>query len=102
MLTPGPGSAGITPARIGLPRVGASIATASSLELRLAHARARDAVHEALEVVRLAADLGAAGQEVLQVESQAVDRQKLSHAPRSRPRAGAALGDDAATARARI
>jgi ethanolamine ammonia-lyase small subunit len=65
---------GVTPARIGLPRAGASIATAPSLALRLAHARARDAVHEALDVARLAADLGSLGREVVQVESQAADR----------------------------
>jgi ethanolamine ammonia-lyase small subunit len=80
----------VTPARIGLPRVGASIATASSLELRLAHARARDAVHEALDVARLAADLGAAGQEVLRVESQAADRQTYL----MRPDLGRALATD--------
>jgi ethanolamine ammonia-lyase small subunit len=66
---------GVTPARIGLPRTGASIATRPVLELRLAHARARDAVHDALDVARLAADLGASGREVFVVESQATDRQ---------------------------
>ncbi len=65
----------ITPARVGLPRTGASIATSPVLALRLAHARARDAVHDALDVAELAADLGALGREVVQVESQAVDRQ---------------------------
>jgi ethanolamine ammonia-lyase small subunit len=83
----------ITPARIGLPRVGASIATASSLALRLAHARARDAVHEALDVARLAADLCAVGQEVLRVASQAVDRQTYL----MRPDHGRALAPDSAT-----
>jgi ethanolamine ammonia-lyase small subunit len=72
---------GITPARIGLPRVGASIATRPALELRLAHARARDAVHDVLDVTQLAADLGTTGQVVLQVESQAADRQSYLMRP---------------------
>jgi ethanolamine ammonia-lyase small subunit len=57
-----------------LPRAGASIATQSALELRLAHARARDAVHDALDVALLAADLDALGQPMVQVESQTTDR----------------------------
>ncbi len=72
---------GMTPARIGLPRSGASIATAPSLELRLAHARACDAVHDALDLARLAADLGGCGLEVLQVESRATDRQSYLMRP---------------------
>ena len=59
----------MTPARIGLPRAGASLATTPALELRLAHARARDAVHDALDTLRLAADLGALGLPVIEVES---------------------------------
>jgi ethanolamine ammonia-lyase small subunit len=83
---------GITPARIGLARAGASIATAPSLTLRLAHARARDAVHHALDVARLAVDLGALGREVVQVHSQAADRQTYL----MRPDLGRALSPDAA------
>jgi ethanolamine ammonia-lyase small subunit len=82
----------VTPARIGLPRAGASIATGPALELRLAHARARDAVHDALDVARLAADLAATGQPVLQVESRAADRQSYL----MRPDLGRALALEAA------
>ena len=84
----------VTPARIGLPRSGASIATASALELRLAHARARDAVHDALDTLRLAADLGAFGQTVIEVDSRATDRQTYL----MRPDLGRTLAPDSAAA----
>ncbi len=84
----------LTAARVGLPRVGASISTGPVLELRLAHARARDAVHDALDTTHLAADLGALGQPVLQVESQAADRQTYL----MRPDLGRALAPGSAAA----
>jgi len=65
----------LTSARIGLARAGASLATAPLLDLRLAEARARDAVHEPLDAARLADDLAALGGQALTVASAAQDRQ---------------------------
>jgi ethanolamine ammonia-lyase small subunit len=64
----------LTAARIGLQRSGASLATAPLLELRLAHARARDAVHAPLDEERLRADLAALRLPVLTVASAVRDR----------------------------
>ncbi len=60
----------LTAARIGLSRSGASLATAPLLALRLAHARARDAVHAALDEPALLAACGPA----VVVNSAAADR----------------------------
>jgi ethanolamine ammonia-lyase small subunit len=48
--------------------------TRAHLEFQLAHARARDAVHDALDVEALANDLRAAGLDALAVRSAAPDR----------------------------
>ena len=64
----------LTAARIALPRAGASLATAPQLDLRLAHARARDAVHATLDEARLIAELAPLGLPVLAVASAAADR----------------------------
>jgi ethanolamine ammonia-lyase small subunit len=64
----------ITNARIALGRAGVSQPTRHHLAFQLAHARARDAVHSALDVPRLAADLQNAGFETIELASAAVDR----------------------------
>lgn len=62
----------LTPARIGIGRAGDALPTAEQLELRLAHARARDAVHTPLDIGALQQAL--AGQPVVHVASAAPDR----------------------------
>jgi len=64
----------LTAARIGLARSGASLATRPLLDFKLAHAQARDAVHEPLDGGRLAADTADFGLPVLEVASAAPDR----------------------------
>ncbi len=61
-----------TRARIGLGRAGDGLPTVELLKFQLAHARARDAVHGAVDFTALATDL--APLETLKVQSQATDR----------------------------
>src|SRR5437899_91353 len=68
-------------ARIGLPRAGASLATAPLLEFKLAHARARDAVHDELDTKQLAADLAPLGIDIIVVDSAAEDRPRYLMRP---------------------
>jgi ethanolamine ammonia-lyase small subunit len=51
----------VTSARIGLGRAGDALPTAARLELRAAHAQARDAVNSALDVDALAREVGLLG-----------------------------------------
>src|SRR5215510_3123934 len=81
----------LTAARIALPRAGASLATAPQLDLRLAHARARDAVHAPLDEARLVEELKPLGLPVLAVASAAADRQHYL----MRPDLGRRLAGDA-------
>jgi len=71
----------LTPARIGLRRTGASLATAPLLDLKIAHARARDAVHESLDEPRLIAELVELGLPVVSVASRSKDRQQYLMRP---------------------
>lgn len=63
-----------TAARIGIGRAGGSVPTAPLLEFQLAHARARDAVHHALDAPALARALRGRGWETLTLHSAAADR----------------------------
>jgi ethanolamine ammonia-lyase small subunit len=81
----------LTAARIGLPRSGASLATAPLLQFALAHAQARDAVHETLDEQHLAGDLAAADLPVLHVSSAVSDRSQYL----MRPDLGRRLADGA-------
>ncbi len=71
----------LTAARIGLKRSGASLSTAPLLQFALAHARARDAVHEALDAEKLAADLSVFDLPVVQVASAVESRQQYLMRP---------------------
>src|SRR5215210_3424890 len=87
----------LTAARIGLQRSGASLATGPLLDFKLAHARARDAVHEPLDLARLIADVGRLGTAVLAVASAAEQRQQYL----MRPDLGRCLAPDAEAVLAR-
>lgn len=67
-----------TAARIALGRSGASLPTQPQLAFQLAHARARDAVHQTLDVTQLLADTEAAGVsqsgQMLVLHSRVADR----------------------------
>ncbi|WP_084150876.1 ethanolamine ammonia-lyase subunit EutC [Azohydromonas australica] len=63
-----------TPARIGLPRSGVSQSTAAQLQFQLAHAQARDAVHQALDLAALAQALQPRGLPHVALHSAAPDR----------------------------
>jgi ethanolamine ammonia-lyase small subunit len=64
-----------TPARIGLGRAGDSLPTRALLDFDLAHARARDAVHAAIDAEAVAREVSESGfGDALIVSSQAGDR----------------------------
>lgn len=82
---------GVTQARIGLARSGASLGTEALLEFRMAHALARDAVHAELDEGAL---IGSLPSRPLVVSSAAGDRRTYL----LRPDLGRRLGDGAAAA----
>src|SRR3954463_7579120 len=84
----------LTPARIGLKSAGASLSTGPLLDFQLAHARARDAVHEPLDEARLIAELAALECSVLAIASAVPARQSYL----MRPDLGRRLGPGAEAA----
>ncbi len=90
--------AALTPARIGLGRSGSSLPTREILRFGLAHAQARDAVHERLRPDDLAAELAALGLETLRVESAAPSREAYLR----RPDLGRRLSDESRAALSRL
>src|SRR5215470_14564722 len=63
-----------TPARIALGRSGASLPTREVLSFALAHARARDAVHAALDVEAIRSGLAGLHLASIEVTSDALER----------------------------
>jgi ethanolamine ammonia-lyase small subunit len=70
-----------TQARIALGHTGTSLPTRPHLEFQLAHAQARDAVHRALDVEALRAQLGASAVPMQLLHSAASDRQTYLQRP---------------------
>jgi ethanolamine ammonia-lyase small subunit len=70
-----------TPARVALGRAGASLPTRHVLELGLAHAQARDAIHTALDLDWLEAGLRDRGLATLRVSSAAAGRDAYLRRP---------------------
>lgn len=66
-----------TPARIFLPRIGAGLTTRATLDFQLAHAEARDAVEERLDIETLFEGLTARGLAAVCVKSAARDRRSF-------------------------
>jgi ethanolamine ammonia-lyase small subunit len=71
----------LTPARIALGRAGSALPTAELLRFGLAHARARDAVHAALDAKALCARLEALGLSPRVARSAAPDRETYLRRP---------------------
>jgi ethanolamine ammonia-lyase small subunit len=82
-----------TPARIALGRTGASQPTAALLAFSLAHAQARDAVHEAFDAASMSVELQADGLQTIVVHSRATDRPMYLRRPDLGRRLDASSGD---------
>ena len=70
-----------TAARIGIGRTGTSIPLSQSLELKLAHAHARDAVYSELDIDKLSVDLKQFDLPVLILHSKAAYREQYLQRP---------------------
>jgi ethanolamine ammonia-lyase small subunit len=70
-----------TPARVAIGRVGSGLPTQAYLEFQAAHARARDAVHAALNLDAMVQSFAASGWPVIPVRSAAADRQAYLRMP---------------------
>ncbi|MCA1852246.1 MAG: ethanolamine ammonia-lyase subunit EutC [Beggiatoa sp.] len=70
-----------TQARIGLGRCGSGLPTAALLELQLAHAKARDAVHVPWDLGRFAEEVRGLGVETVVVETAVTDRGEYLRRP---------------------
>lgn len=79
-----------TDARIGLGRCGTSVPLNECLDFKLAHARARDAVHQPMPVEQLATSLSEQGLKTLQLSSSVQDRAEYL----TRPDKGKLLDQD--------
>ena len=90
-LDPWVGLQQFTDARIALGRCGSSLPLKESLKFKLAHAKARDAVHEPVQMDLLAHQLKARGVETLQLTSRVKERMEYL----TRPDKGRRLGDEA-------
>jgi ethanolamine ammonia-lyase small subunit len=70
-----------TMARVGIGRAGNSLPTRELLDFQLAHARARDAVHFALDAELIRRELESAGWDATRVHSAARDRSEYLRRP---------------------
>jgi len=70
-----------TAARIGLGRAGAAIPTGETLQFKLAHARARDAVHSIFDPLSLAKKIIVLHSPVMVLQSRARDRSEYLRRP---------------------
>ena len=83
-----------TNARVDLGRVGDSVPTRALLEFRLAHARARDAVHLPMDSHSLVQEFAACGWDAIVLKTKAKDREQYL----LRPDLGRALSDESRSA----
>jgi ethanolamine ammonia-lyase small subunit len=80
----------LTPARIALGRAGGSIPTRELLDFQLAHALARDAVHQPFDPGQLEKDLSSLNHSIVHLTTAAPDR----HTYLLRPDLGRSLAED--------